>query len=166
MLTCDLFELSLTLKQNASGHPVIEFSYYTDLPAGTRVILSCERTYNDMQDEECVWVGYNAVIFVEPAFYGDFNGGSGQIDVVESDQKALALFNEINSSFSSGVKTPVSDDIRVDLTVGARQRLRAFGKNNCELSGQMVECSGGVNVVRVSESLTIPMLPELQPIDP
>lgn len=164
MIICDIFELTLTLKDE--GGPFIEYNYYTDLPAGTRIFLSCERTYIDLSEEECVWGGYDEEIFVEPATYGDFNGGSGRIDVVESDKQALKLFNQINKNFSSSIKAPVSDVLTIDLIVGARQRLKAFGKNNSELSGQMVHDSGGINIVNVSESITLPMLSELQPVWP
>jgi hypothetical protein len=164
MITCDVFELVLNVESD--GDLFIEYSFYTDLPAGTRVTLSCQRMFANMRDEECLWVGYNEAKMVEPSVHGDYNGGSGRIDVIESDKKALALFKQINKGLSAGIKTPIGDDFTVVLTVGARQRLREFGRNNCNLSGQMVSETGGINVVEVSKSIKLPMLAELQPLLP
>ena len=89
------------------------------------------------------------------------------MDVIASDERALKRFREIHSDgFSHGTKTPVDDELVVDMVVGARQRIRDFGKYNCNLTGEMVENSGGIQIVRISKSLNIPMRPDLQPLPP
>ena len=162
MVTCDVFELKLNLTDGDT--PAIDYVFYTDLPAGTRVVLSCQRTFVNMRDEQSLWVGYNEALEVKPSIHGDYNGGRGRIDVVSSDKKALQLFNQINSSLSPGIKSSVSDAFTVVLTVGARQRLRQFGKKNSELSGQMVSKRGDISVIEVSRSVHVPMKPSFQPL--
>lgn len=164
MVKCDLFEVKLAV-ENEGDKPYLVWSFYTDLPAGTQIILTCNRTFLDMQGDKCLWTGHNERIEVEPKAHGDYNGAGGRIDVNASDKKALELFNQINAGFSPGIKTPVSDELTLGFTAGARQRVRAFGRNNSELSGQMVTTTGGINVVEMKKSVLIPMQKELQPIE-
>jgi hypothetical protein len=151
MVTCDFFEIDANV---SDGHnPVIEYKLYTDLPAGTQVILSCQRTFQDMRGELSLWIGHNERLIVMASVLGSYNCCRGQVDVVASDKKALALFKEINQSFSPGVKSPVSDTFTLVLTVGARQRLRQFGNKNADMSGQMVSYVGGINIVEIAKPL-------------
>jgi len=164
MVTCDLFEMNLAVKQKG-GKPYLVWSFVTDLPARTQVILSCSRTFLNMRGDTCVWTGHNERLEVQPNALGDYNGTAGRIDVDDSDQKALDLFNEIHTAFSSGVKTPVSDELTLCLTVGARQRLRAFGRNNSDLSGHMVSRAGDINKVEICKSVVVPMQDAFQPVE-
>ena len=43
--------------------------------------------------------------------------------------------------------------------------MKAFGKNNCNLSGDMVAESGGINTVRNEIVLSAEMRRDYQPID-
>ena len=119
-----------------------------------------------MLGTKCVWVGHNERIEIQPAIRGDFNGVTGRVDLVASDRRASLRFERINGEFSSGVKGKVSDQLTVSMTVGARQPMRLFGKNNCNLSGVMVTHTGEVNVVIVEKIILTPMPAELQPYPP
>src|SRR5262245_22873767 len=85
MVKCDLFEMSLDVVDE--GTPFLVWSCYTDLPAGTHVILTCRRTYLDMRGDRCVWTGHGERVEVLPSVHGDFNGARGRIDVNASDKK-------------------------------------------------------------------------------
>jgi hypothetical protein len=162
VLTCNLFELALAL-HNDGRTAILEYLFYTDLPAGTRVILSCERSYTNLRGDKCVWVGHDEAALAKPSIRGDYNGAQGEIDVAASDRRALDRFRQIKNTFSSGITSPVSDTLTVTATVGARQPLKEFGKNNRYLSGRMVYDRGGVNVVEVCKSIVIPIQKESQP---
>ena len=163
MVTCNVFELILTVI--GGDRPSVEYSLHTDLPAGTQVILSCERTYEDKRGSLSVWGGYDEMLNLMSSVQNGFSGYRGVIDVVESDKQALDLFRQINRCLTpSGIKSPIGDIFTVRLTVGARQRLREFGKYNAKLSGLMVFDSGGINVIRVSRDFLLPMSPEFQPV--
>ncbi len=162
MITCDLFELQLELSD--SDNRSLKYMFYCDLPAGTRVVLSCQRTFKNTRGETCLWVGFNTALEIQSNVHGDYNGGVGVIDVDASDRKAFEQFKQINKGFSGGIQTPVSDNFTVVLTVGARQRLKAFGRNNSSLNGDMVGENGGINVVEVEKSCKIPVKDELQPL--
>lgn len=160
MIRCDIFELRLSCGNGAT----IDYLLWTDLPAGTRVMVTCKRSFINLRNETRVWMGYNDALEVKPSVHGDFNGLKGTIDIRESDQIASSMFDSIQSAHSAGIQSKVSDEVVVVMSVGGRQRLRAFGKNNESLSGQMVDESASPRVVRVSKSLVIPMDNDLQPI--
>lgn len=162
LLTCDLFELRLAL--TGGDCPKVEYLFYTDLPAGPVVIISCYRTYENMRGEKCVWAGYDGKRELIPNAHGDFSGGKDIVDVYNSDKQGFEFFNALSSSFSAGIKTRVSDEFIVSITLGGRQRLRAFGKNNSGMNGQMVSKAGEINVVQVSANIVVPMAEEFQPL--
>lgn len=162
MVTCDTFELEVSL--TGEGAPVIAYSYWTDLPAGTVVSLECSRWYLDHEGRRCLWTLHDARLAVSVKGLGDFNGGSGRIDVISGDREALAEFEATIGSSSKGINSQVSDDVTVSLCVGARQPLRAFGPGNAKLSGQMVARSGGVQVVTVAKSVRVPLQAEFYPV--
>jgi hypothetical protein len=60
---------------------------------------------------------------------------------------------------------PVAPEIHVQVTVGARQPMKAFAKNNCNLTGGMVAESGGINIVREEVVVSAEMRREYQPIE-
>ena len=66
MLVCNLFELSLSVTGDET--PIVDYLFYTDLPAGTQVLLSCERTYLNLRGEDSLWVGLNGRLTLIPAF--------------------------------------------------------------------------------------------------
>ena len=164
MVTCNVFELTLSVI--GGDRPRVEYSLHTDLPVGTQVIISCDRTFEDKRGSLRVWVGYNETLNLMPSLQNGFSEYRGIIDVVESDKQAFDLFRKIrNSSFPPpGNKTPISDIFTVILTVGARQRLREFGKYNANLSGLMVSEWGVVNVIEVRRDNFLPMSPDFQPV--
>lgn len=162
MVECNLFELTVDLVEQ-DGTPLIRYFFFTDLPAGTRVILSCQRTYTNVQGEQCVWVGHDEAVFTKPSVHGSYNGANGQIDVVASDRQAFQRFKQTRSSFSPGIASQVSSVVTVILTVGARQPIEAFGRNNVHLSGRMVRNRGEVNVVKVSKDIEVSVCKECQP---
>lgn len=157
MVTCDVFDLQVDVIEDR----LLQYEFHTDLPAGTRVIVVCTRDYEDMRGEGRVWRGYSSMVELRAPISGPLFGQKGIIDVRLSDQKGLNLFREIRGS--SKIRTPVGDDLTLALTVGARQRHRAFGRYNCDLSGKKVENSGGINVVEVRCSVKLPMDGDLQP---
>lgn len=164
MVQCEVFEVKVDLEDD-NGKPCLAWTFYTDLPAGTQVILACKRTFLDMRGDTCLWTGHNERLEVRPKVQGDYNGASGRIDVHASDKKARGLFDEISTGSAPAIKTPVSDELTLGFTVGARQRLRAYGQNNAELRGKMVSANGDINVVVVRKSICIPMQKELQPLE-
>jgi len=119
-----------------------------------------------LRAEPCVWLGDGDTLYLQPSIYGDFNGIQGRINVVDSDKGSYSLFKEINRSFGRGITSRVSDEMTIIFTVGAKQRLRIFGKRNCELQGGMVTKHGDINIVNVQKDIFIPMLEELQPLGP
>jgi hypothetical protein len=96
---------------------------------------------------------------------GDLNGATGELEVDKGDKAGLAEFGELAGPYSKGIKEPVSDELTVSFILGARQPLRAFGKNNINLTGSMVRDSGGINVVSIESSVLVPIKPQLQPVD-
>ena len=162
MVTCDVFEAELRARDQSPQ--VVEYLLYSDLPAGTQVVLSCQRTFYDMAGKLSIWPGWGDTLIIDPSIYGDFNGIRGTIDVGESDAEAFELFKDINRSCGRGIRSRVSDELTIIFTVGARQRLRIFGKNNCNLDGQMVHQHGGINIVEIECKIVVPMQDEFQPI--
>jgi len=166
MIICDLYQLSAELK-GESGRRKISYSLYSDLPAGTRAIISLERFYYNSRGEKCVWTGvgpgFGDEAFFKPNIYGDFAGLEDEIDVELFDRCALEEFEAIITSLSLGVVCRVSDELQLIISVGARQRIRAFGKNNENLTGGMVAKKGSVNIVEAEISFNAPVLAESQP---
>lgn len=161
---CDVFDIRL--ERIESGDAGIEYRFWTDLPAGTTVSLECFRKYVDYADREQLWLMISTELVIEAAVHGDFNGGRGFIPVNASDQKALDRFEEMLVAMSKGIKTPPGDEITVSLIVGAGQRLRAFGQMNKNLTGAMVQDSGGVRAVVVDDRVIWPMDKRFSPLAP
>jgi len=160
MPTCDLFEVNIT----GLEPDTVDYLVYTDLPAGTRVLVTCQRSFVNLKSERRLWIGYDEALVIQPSIYGDFNGLRGRIDVVQSDRRALERFRNIDASWSSGIGSKVSDEVEIVFTVGARQRLRDYGRNNENLSGQMVSRSGDLKIVESRAAVIVPMHSELQPL--
>lgn len=161
---CDVFELEASVK-DLSTNPILCYRFWTDLPAGTIVGLSCSRRYLDLSGDSCLWSMIQDGLLVQPKVYGDFCGGRGEIDVNSSDAEGRKEFDDLLGEFSSGIASPVGAEVHLVLSVGARQRLRAFGKNNRSLCGAMVFDAGGINCVQVEATLNVPMADKYQPID-
>lgn len=159
MVRCDVFNVTVQLRQNDQLH----FEFITDLPPGTRVLVTCERSFLNYTGANSVWTGFDDFVEVKPSATEHLNGATGTVDVVSSDQLASSFFKETMKGKASKVTSPVSDDLHLVFTVGARQRLAEFGKNNCELNGRMVVHEGGVPYVSVRASVTCPMAVKYQP---
>ncbi len=163
MIKCDVFELELDLDTSGPS-PMLEYRYWTDLPCGTKVILELTRSYRDSDNDLCLWTLFEEDFSLSRGDLVDFNGGSGVLDVFAGDRNGLKEFEEFERDDpSSVIVTPVSDEISTSVVVGIRQRLRAYGKNNKNLTGAKVDKSGGLKTVSVERRVRCPMLPELQP---
>ena len=163
MIECNNFEIEIEIEETKKRK--LSWSFFTDLPCGTKVIISVERFYKDHDDSDCVWTLYNEGIEVTKTDNGDFNGNHGELVVDNADSVAFEDFNENLGPYSSGIKTPVTDSITVEVVVGARQPLKAFGKNNINMAGSQVVQSGNINVVRVSKNVSVPIKDKFQPLD-
>jgi hypothetical protein len=158
-IVCNVFSTELHLMQR-----LLSIVYLTDLPPETRVIFSCDRYYSDCSGDRKLWPIASGELFVGLGFCNDLNGGSQQVDIDVGDKAALDYFNSLRSAHFTGISSDPSNDVHVVLTVGARQRLRGFGKNNSGLIGNMVRDSGEIRVIRVESSIYCPMLSELNPL--
>jgi hypothetical protein len=160
MITCDVFDLDASIDGRT-----LHWKISTDLPGGTRIIVSVFRLYTNTGGDQCVWILWDDAVLLTPTGSGDCNGASGTLNIDQGDKNALAQFNELLGPYSSGVTSPIGDELRVQATVGGRQPLKAFGKNNCNLSGAMVVEASPVNIVREEVVLEVEMRPEFQPIE-
>jgi hypothetical protein len=161
MIECDAFDVEIKVIE--SPDRIIAWELFTDLPCGTKVIVSCNRVYKDYDDEECVWTLDDDTFIVEPTSHGDLNGAKNKFDVDKADKKALVKFNDSITQYSSGIKTTVSDEINLSFIVGGGQIIKAFGKYNGNLTGSMVFDSGGIQIIEVESKVILPMSPKYQP---
>lgn len=163
-LHCEIFEAEVGLG-GSPGRPEIHYKLWTDLPAGTLMALSCYRSYLSWRNERAVWVMAEDELIVRPNVLGDFNGAQGVISVEKADLHAKKEFEQrLKSGFSAGIQTPVGDEVELIFTVGARQRLKAFGKNNRNLAGPLVQEEGGVRFVELRKKVKVPLRSDLQPL--
>jgi hypothetical protein len=160
MIECNRFDVSVSFAD--SEVPTIRYRILTDLPAGTRAIISAYRIYLDYEGNECVWS-----LFWDDFFFGkaegDVNGIEGTIDINTGDKIARKEFEDTLSDYSSGIEGELSNEIIVDATVGLRQRLKIFGKNNCNLLGQCVHDDGTMHLVKSGTSIFYPISDENSP---
>lgn len=131
MIQCDVFEIEATVTPDRQ----VEWQVFTDLPCGTRVIYGFARLYTNYSDRPCVWTLEGDSVLLERSARGDLNGASGCLNIDQGDAAALQKFNKKLGDHSAGIKTPLSDDVRLSFTVGLRQPLKAFGKRNENLDG-------------------------------
>lgn len=160
MITCDVFDLNAVVDGRT-----LRWTVRTDLPGGTRIIVSVSRRYVDTRGDECVWSLWGDSVLLTATGPGDCVEAKGALNIDEGDAHGLSRFNELLGPYSSGIVNPVGPEIQVQVTVGARQPMKAFGKNNCNLSGGMVSNSGGINIVREVAVVSVEMCRENQPID-
>src|SRR5688500_8041205 len=163
MIRCDHFSLDVAVERRESAQLVIQL--VTDLPAGTLVNVDCTRVYLTLRDQPALWTLFDERLEIQPAFHGDFSGLERSIDVEAGDAEASAEFEEALGSFSSGIRTKVSDTVTVTATVGARQRLKAFGRNNENLRGSEVSQKGDLKIVQAVVEIDVPMREDQQPLD-
>ncbi|MCA9107476.1 MAG: hypothetical protein KDA83_18820 [Planctomycetales bacterium] len=157
MVVCERFDVIFGI--SGADNPVLRFEILTDLPAGTLVIYSVRRTYRDSHGGDCAWVGKSDKIAIA-------EGGKchGRIEINESDAIAAGHFRQIDSGSSAPrISGLVSDTLELSFVVGARQRLREFGRKNSEFAGTLVANRGGINVLEVSHEIMLPMKSSLQP---
>lgn len=162
-ILCELFEAELSAV-NAHGRPEIHYKLWTDLPAGTLVALGCYRSYTNWRNERCVWVMVQDALTIVPNVLGDWNGVVDTIDVIKGDLEAKKEFEDLLGGSSAGIRTPVEDEIEVVFTVGARQRLKAFGKNNENLVGPLIQKRGPIHYIELAATVNVPMRRDLQPL--
>src|SRR5262249_1094889 len=137
MIVCDEFVLIANVRERT-----LEWSVHTDLPGGTRLIVDISRHYNNTRGDLCLWNLWNDAIILWTTGPGDLNGGTGSLNIDDGDAHGLANFSELLGPYSSGTVNLVGAEIYVQATIGARQPLKAFGKNNCNLAGNMVSVAG------------------------
>jgi len=160
MITCDAFDLDLVVEGRT-----LRWTVSTDLPGGTRLIVDVSRRFINTRGDKCLWSLWNDAVLLIATGPGDRNVATGTLNVDEGDAHGLSQFNELLGPYSSGVAKPVGPEIYVEVTVGARQPMKAFGKNNCNLVGGMVAVSGGINIVRGEVVVSSEMRREYQPIE-
>jgi hypothetical protein len=161
MIICDVFDGEVTL--GGPNDRILSWRYWTDLPAGTRVSLEISRRYMDHGGRQCLWTLHDEALVVGVAAHGDFNGGAGTLSVDDGDRVALQEFEESLTPHSAGIKTSPESTLWVSFIVGARQPLRAFGKDNANLDGGQVEVAGGVRIVRLMRAIECPLSTEASP---
>ena len=160
MITCNVFDLQLAVDGRK-----LRWQISTDLPGGTRVIVDIRRYYENSEGEQQLWMLWSDSILLTNTGPGDFNGAAGEIDIDEGDARGLVEFNRLLGPYSSGAVKPVGPEVHVQATVGLRQPLKAFGKNNCNLSGDMVsEDSRGMHFVEREASASLEMSGKFQPV--
>lgn len=160
VITCDIFDLSVVVENRT-----IRWSVSTDLPGGTQFIVDVSRRYTDTRGDSCLWSLWSGRVVLTEKSIGDRNGATGIVSIDDGDACGLAQFNELLGPYSSGTLGPVGPEIHVEATVGARQVMKAFGKNNCNLAGDMVANSGGINIVQAQVIVSVEMRPEYQPVE-
>ncbi len=164
ILLCERFDSEAKLTGDDSR--TIEFCVRTDLPIGTLVGVMLSRSYRDSTGDEAIWVGFGEAFTVGPTQDAEINGFVGKCDIDTSDRSGVAWFKMANSQTGLFTTAPVSDVVTVSMTVGGRQRLRAFGKHNCNLAGSQVTITtkpDGTNFINREQQLLIPMRAEFQP---
>jgi hypothetical protein len=151
MIMCNLFDV--VVKVNNNENPVVVFAIKTDLPVGTQIIYSTDRLYKDAQGEDSLWVGQGERLTV-------IEGGEckGSIDINSSDRLAFEYYRQINlGSSPTGMSNELSDTVIITFTVGGRQKLREFGRNNINLFGSLVKDCAGVKIVESIHKCVIPI---------
>ena len=113
--------------------------------------------------DNCVWVLSSESVTVNPGYDDNLNGAAGVLSVSAGDLEARRRYDKIRSK-TTAMASPPSDEIRVSLIVGGRQRLKSFGKNNAKLAGHAAHDSGGINVVSAQVKVTHPISPDVSPI--
>jgi len=124
-----------------------------------------DRIYTDYDDDQRVWTLEGDSVIIERSDRGDLNGASGSFYVDRGDAEVFRKFNDSLSDYSSGMKTPLLDEIRLSFTVGLRQPLKAFGKRNENLSGGMVDDKDKMKVVQVERLVLAPIDPKYRPME-
>lgn len=161
MVRCDLFSVSVGVEDGGTG---LTISIDTDLPAGTLVNIDCTRTYATFKGRLALWTVFDGRAEVQPSRRGDINGLTAFVDLAAGDAEARREFDEALGAFSSGIRTPVSDTVTITTTVGARQRLKAFGPRNENLTGSEVGRDGDISIVRSAIEINVPIRAEFQPV--
>jgi hypothetical protein len=153
-LVCNHFDVSASVLADAK---TIEFSLRSDLPPGTLVILSVQRKYLDYHGQPSIWVGHSERFALGDS--RDVAGGvySGFVDTFHSDTIAYNLFRRINTDGNSSTSSLPSNELDLIFTVGLRQQLKVFGKNNAFLSGSKVSKDGNISIVRAVTTLKLPL---------
>lgn len=160
MLQCNYFEVSAHATAENSrqiGHRLL-----TDLPEGTVAIVNVSRYYLDCQGAKCVWTLFGERVSLTK-MKGDFNGFQDVFDIDTGDKRARASFERILSDYSSGIRGELSQEVFVSYTIGLKQRLKAFGKNNCNIEGQYVHDDGVIRIIRGETSVIISISEENKP---
>lgn len=160
MITCDVFDLHVVVEGRT-----LRWSISTDLPGGTRLGVGVSRRYINTRGDQCLWSLWSEAVLLTATGPGDRNGAMGTLNIDEGDAHGLSQFNELLGPYSSGTMKHVGPEIHVQVTVGARQPMKAFGKNNCNLAGGMVVDSGGINIVEEEVVVSAEMRREYQPIE-
>ena len=159
MVECNVLDLVVDVNSETR---TVTFTCYTDAPCGTFLIASAERRYKNHADDDCVWILFNDRLTVEPSDTGDLNSVSVTFSVDDGDSRALSSFNDSLGPYSKGMASPLSDTISISVILGGRQRLKAFGRNNCNLSGAMV-AAGTPKTAKEIANVSIPIDSQFTP---
>ena len=159
MVECNVLDLAVDINSETR---TVTFTCYTDAPCGTHLIASAERRYQNRVGDDCVWILFSERLVVEPSDTGDLNSVSASFAVDDADSRALSSFNDSLGPYSKGMASTLSDTISISVVLGGRQRLKAFGRNNCNLSGAMV-VSGSPRTATVVADASMPIDPQFTP---
>jgi hypothetical protein len=159
MVECSLFEVVVKCDER-----ILYIDIKSDLPAGTRVIVSVFRTYRNLANEEELWQLLSEAIFLE-SLQRELNGFSLSANIDELDGKAKEYFKSVIPSCPRGMTSLPSELINIRCSVGARQKLKLFGKMNKKLRGNKVVASGGINLVEGCSNVILPISEENLPIN-
>ncbi len=160
-MRCDTFEAEARLDIERR---VLAWRYWTDLPAGTRISLDISRRYLAYDGRETLWTLHDEALLATAGARGDFNGGSGEISIDDGDLAARSDFESGLDHFSAGMKGLPGPAIHVSFCVGARQQIKAFGRDNVNLAGGMVELSGTTHIVLAERIVDCAMASVASPI--
>ena len=141
MIKCNLFEIDIKLVGSQ-----LTFTCTTDLPKGTIINWSVERSYLDIDNEECLWILGDGRVKTFATESGK-SSVVANLDLVEGDRIAFERFKEIDSESFDTMKNTLSAKVFVSCVVGGRQQNRDFGKNNQNLSGKFCREFGSLKAV-------------------
>ena len=133
MVECKTLEVEATLRGE-----VLDWSFKTDLPVDTIIMVSCLRYYEDFNGLHFQWPIFQDRVLCQP-ITDKLTGAEGKIDLVPSEAEAIEQLLK-NSSDWKGIRSVVDDalHLRCLLVHYQKKRLADFGENNRNLSGPEV----------------------------
>ena len=150
MIECRILDVECVLQEKT-----LTWSFRTDLPIETIMMISCFRYYKDFEGRQFKWPIYEDRVFCQPTT-GNYNGNNGEIDLELAESDSIQSIFDIHTEDWRGIMLSVYDAIhfRCHLVPYQRERLDDFGENNKELSGPEVYQNGDCFFVTQELSLS------------